>query len=102
MTLKQFVFRFLEEINMKIIFKQEDSELVGVIYPEPKFLNSLEGSELDRLVMLANKDLPAGAKYEVVEDDVVPETKEERRNWRYASGPQERTSQEYVPHKEAE
>ena len=49
----------------RIIYETEDGG-VAVIVPAPEYLltNTIE--------QLAAKDVPAGATYEIVEDDVVP------------------------------
>ena len=77
---------------MKVIFKEGDG--CGVLTPAPKFLASLPSDFTDeeKVVFVANKDLPAGTKYEIVDD--VSSDRTFRNAWEYASGPSERTAGE--------
>tara|TARA_Y100000034_G_scaffold38736_1_gene47684 strand:- start:394 stop:627 length:234 start_codon:yes stop_codon:yes gene_type:complete len=77
---------------MKIIFK--NSSGCSVITPAPKFLASLPSSwsEEKKLIFVANKDLPAGTKYEIT--DEVPSDRTFRNAWEYVAGPNERTTGE--------
>ena len=77
---------------MKVIFKEEEG--CGVLTPAPKFLASLPSDLTDeeKLIFVANKDLPAGTKYEIVDD--VSSDRTFRNAWEYASGPGERTAGE--------
>ena len=54
---------------MKIIFAQSNGVL-AVLTPAPKFLNQLTGTDEEKLIHIANKNLPTGTKYEIVADDV--------------------------------
>ena len=58
----------------RIIYETEDGG-VAVIVPAPEYLltNTIE--------QLALKDVPAGATYEIVEDDVVPSDRTFRGAW---------------------
>ena len=58
----------------RIIYETEDGG-VAVIVPAPEYLltNTIE--------QLAAKDVPAGATYEIVEDDVVPSDRTFRGAW---------------------
>ena len=56
---------------MRIIYKQS-SGICGVLIPAPNFLATLSGTEEEKLIHIANKDLPTGTKYEIVADDYVP------------------------------
>ena len=76
---------------MRIIYKQENG-IIGDLIPSPKFLAQLEGTETEKLIHLANKDLPTGAKYEIVADDVPPSDRSFRNAWEYVSGENEKTS----------
>jgi len=54
---------------MKILFKQENGQL-GILHPAPAFLDTLSGTEEEKLMHIADKDLPTGTIYEIVEDSV--------------------------------
>ena len=47
---------------MRIIYEQA-SGIVGVLVPAPKFLDQLTGTDEEKLIHIANKDLPTGNKY---------------------------------------
>ena len=61
----------------RIIYETDDGG-VAVIVPAPEYLltNTIE--------QLAAKDVPAGATYEIVEDDVVPSDRTFRGAWTWA------------------
>jgi len=75
---------------MKIIYEQ-DNEL-KILHPINGFLETLEGTEEEKLIHIANKDLPTGTNYEIVEDDAIPTDKTFRGAWEYTSGDDEKTS----------
>ena len=93
---------------MKIIypFIDEDNKLIlAQLTPAPKFLATLEGTEEEKLIHIANKDLPTGTKYEIIADsvDLSTGTKYEitdadlsdrtfRDAWEYVAGASEKTS----------
>ena len=76
---------------MRIIYKQA-SGIVGVLIPAPKFLATLSGTDEEKLIHIANKDLPTGTKYEIVADDVPPTDRTFRNAWEYETGSDEKTS----------
>ena len=76
---------------MRIIYKQENG-ILAVLIPSPNFFAQLEGTETEKLIHLANKDLPTGTKYEIVADDVPPTDRTFRNAWEYVSGAGEKTS----------
>jgi len=76
---------------MKIIFRQ-DNGVLGVLNAAPKFLDQLEGTDTEKLIHIADKDLPSGTKYELVEDDYVPSDRSFRNAWEYVAGPEEQVS----------
>ena len=53
---------------MRLIY--DNSGVAGVIIPTPKFLATLTGTDEEKMIHLANKDLPTGTKYEIISDDV--------------------------------
>jgi|TARA_E500000318_G_C3474259_1_gene177764 hypothetical protein len=78
---------------MKIIYAQSNGVL-AVLAPAPKFLNQLTGTDEEKLIHIANKDLPTGTKYEIVADDVPPSDRTFRNAWEYESGANEKTSED--------
>ena len=75
---------------MKIIYSLNG--ICAVMTPAPRFMETLEGTEEEKLIHIANKDLPTGTNYEIVEDDAIPEDKTFRNAWEYTAGDNERTS----------
>ena len=78
---------------MKIIypFIDEDNKLIlAQLTPAPKFLATLEGTEEEKLIHIANKDLPTGTKYEITDADLSDRTF--RDAWEYVAGASEKTS----------
>ena len=74
---------------MRIIFEQEDG-ILGVVVPAPKFLDTLTGTDEEKLIHIANKDLPTGTPYEITDEDLSDRTF--RGAWEYVAGANERTS----------
>ena len=74
---------------MKIIYAQENGILAQMI-PAPKFLETLEGTLEEKLIHIANKDLPTGTPYEITDEDLSDRSF--RNAWRYTAGDTERTS----------
>ena len=75
---------------MKIIYAQ-DSGILAQVIPAPKFLAQLEGTEEEKLIHLANKQLPTGTKYEIIEPDSMTD-RTFRDAWEYTAGAGEKTS----------
>jgi hypothetical protein len=46
------------------------------------------------MIYIANKDLPTGTKYEIVEDNVIPTDRTFRNAWEYEAGSNEKTSED--------
>jgi len=76
---------------MRIIYEQA-SGIVGVLVPAPKFLETLSGTDEEKLIHIANKDLPTGTKYEIVADDIPPSDRTFRNAWEYETGSNEKQS----------
>ena len=76
---------------MRIIYAQSNGVL-AVLAPAPKFLNQLTGTDEEKLIHIANKDLPTGTKYEIVADDVPPSDRTFRNAWEYETGSDEKQS----------
>ena len=78
---------------MRIIYAQSNGVL-AVLAPAPKFLETLSGTEEEKMIYIANKDLPTGTEYEIVEDNVIPTDTTFRNAWEYESGASEKTSED--------
>ena len=57
---------------MKIIYKREDGG-VSVLHPTSEWAGTMEE--------LAQKDVPTGLKYKIVEDSVIPTDRSFRNAW---------------------
>ena len=73
---------------MKIIY--DDNGTLAQITPAPKFLATLTGTDEEKMIHLANKDLPTGTKYEITDADLSDRTF--RMAWEYTAGASEKTS----------
>ena len=73
---------------MKIIYPTGDG--LAQIIPSPKFLAQLAGTDEEKLIHLANKDLPTGTKYEITDADLSDRTF--RDAWEYVAGAAEKSS----------
>ena len=73
---------------MKIIYKTEQG--LSVMTPAPKFLEQLDGTLEEKLIHIANKDLPTGTPYEITDEDLSDRTF--RDAWEYVAGDNEQTS----------
>jgi hypothetical protein len=80
---------------MKIIYPttNEDGEAtLAQLVPAPKFLATLTGTEEEKLIHVANKDLPTGTKYEITDEDTSDRSF--RNAWEYVAGENEKTSED--------
>ena len=75
---------------MRIIF--DNNGVAGVLIPAPKFLATLTGTDEEKIIHLANKDLPTGTKYEIIADSVDLSDRTFRNAWTYTAGSDEKTS----------
>ena len=82
-----FLLTYLE-IKMKIIY-DNDGTLAQMI-PAPRFLAQLTGTDEEKMIHLANKDLPTGTKYEITDADLSDRSF--RNAWEYVAGADEKTS----------
>ena len=73
---------------MKIIYATKEG--VTVLRPAPKFLDTLTGTLEEKLIHIANKDLPTGTPYEITDEDLSDRTF--RNAWEYVAGSDEKTS----------
>ena len=75
---------------MVIIY--DNNGTLAQVVPAPKFLAKLEGTEEEKLIHIANKDLPTGTKYEITDADLSDRTF--RMAWEYVAGASEKTSED--------
>ena len=75
---------------MRIIF--DNNGVAAVLIPAPKFLAQLTGTDEEKMIHLANKDLPTGTKYEIIADSVDLSDRTFRNAWTYTAGSDEKTS----------
>ena len=75
---------------MRLIY--DNSGVAAVVTPAPKFLAQLEGTLEEKLIHIANKDLPTGTKYEIIADSVDLSDRTFRGAWEYTAGASEKTS----------
>jgi hypothetical protein len=75
---------------MRIIY--DNSGVAALITPTPKFLEKLTGTLEEKLIHIANKDLPTGTKYEIIADSVDLSDRAFRDAWTYTAGSDEKTS----------
>ena len=75
---------------MKIIY--DNSGTLAVLIPAPKKLASMTGTDEEKLIHIANKDLPTGTPYEITDEDLSDRTF--RGAWEYVAGASEKTSED--------
>ena len=75
---------------MKIIYPTTDG--LAQLIPAPKFLDTLTGTEEEKLIHIANKNLPTGTKYEITDADLSDRSF--RNAWEYVAGASEKTSED--------
>ena len=73
---------------MAIIY--DNNGTLAQMIPAPKFLAQLEGTDEEKLIHIANKDLPTGTPYEITEEDLSDRSF--RNAWEYVAGADEKTS----------
>ena len=73
---------------MKIIY--DDNGTLSQLIPAPKFLDTLTGTLEEKLIHIANKDLPTGTPYEITDEDLSDRTF--RDAWEYVAGANELSS----------
>lgn len=78
--------------NNRIIHPNADGTM-SVTTPAPKFLAELSGTIDEKLIHIANKDLPTGTKYELIDESVDLSDRTFRNAWEYvADASKEKTS----------
>jgi len=76
---------------MRLIY--DNDGMAAVLMPTPKFLAQLEGTLEEKLIHIANKDLPTGTRYEIIADSVDLSDRTFRGAWEYtANAAVEKTS----------
>ena len=76
---------------MRLIY--DKGGVAAVVVPAPKFLEQLTGTLEEKLIHIANKQLPTGTKYEIIADSVDLSDRTFRNAWEYTSNAAvERTS----------
>ena len=75
---------------MKIIYPTTDG--LAQLIPAPKFLETLDGTEEEKLKHIADKDLPTGTPYEIT--DELLDDRSFRNAWEYIAGSDEKTSED--------
>ena len=68
---------------MRLIYDKDG--VASVVVPAPKFLASLTGTLEEKLIHIANKNLPTGTKYEIIADSVDLSDRTFRNAWEYTS-----------------
>ena len=68
---------------MRLIY--DNNGVAAVVIPAPKFLAQLTGTLEEKLIYIANKDLPTGTKYEIIGDDVDLSDRTFRDAWTYTA-----------------
>ena len=83
---------------MRIIYPsthfETGEEILAVLTPIPKKLSSMTGTDEEKLIHIANKDLPTGTKYEIIGDDVDLSDRDFRNAWEQVAGADEKTSED--------
>ena len=78
--------------NNRFIYPKGDGTM-AVFIPAPKFLAELSGTIDEKLIHIANKQLPTGSKYELIDESVDLSDRTFRNAWEYtADGSVEKTS----------
>ena len=75
---------------MVIIY--DNNGILAQTIPAPKFLEKLTGTDEEKFIYVANKDLPVGTKYEITDADLSDRTF--RDAWEYTAGASEKTSED--------
>ncbi len=81
---------------MRLIYKGENG-VAAVVTPVKEFLATLTGTDEEKIIHLANKDLPTGTKYEIIADSVDLSDRTFRNAWTYTAGSDEKTSADLSP-----
>ena len=70
--------------NNRIIHPDDDGTM-SVTAPTAEFLAQLSGTIDEKLIHIANKELPTGAKYELIDESVDLSDRTFRNAWEYTA-----------------
>ena len=68
---------------MRLIY--DNDGVAAVVVPAPNFLDTLTGTDEEKLIHIANKDLATGTKYEIIADSVDLSDRAFRDAWTYTA-----------------
>ena len=68
---------------MRLIY--DNGGIASVLVPAPQFLAQLSGTDEEKLIHIANKDLPTGTKYEIINDSIDLSDRTFRDAWEYTA-----------------
>ena len=68
---------------MRLLY--DNDGIAAVMYPASKFLEQLTGTNEEKMIHLANKNLPTGTKYEIIADSVDLSDRAFRDAWTYTA-----------------
>ena len=68
---------------MRLIYNNDG--VAAVVTPSSQFLATLTGTDEEKLIHIANKDLPTGTKYEIIADSVDLSDRAFRNAWTYTA-----------------
>ena len=68
---------------MRILYERDGK--AAILTPTAKFLESLTGTDEEKAIYGANKDLPTGTKYEIIADSVDLSDRAFRNAWTYTA-----------------
>ena len=69
---------------------EKGDTVLAQLIPAPRFLAQLTGTLEEKLIHIANKDLPTGTKYEITDEGLSDRSF--RNAWEYVAGASEKTS----------
>ena len=75
---------------MRLIY--DNNGVAAQVVPSSQFLATLTGTDEEKMIHLANKNLPTGTKYEIIADSVDLSDRTFRNAWTYTAGSDEKTS----------
>ena len=75
---------------MSAIIYEGDNGILAQLVPAPSFLETLTGTDEEKMIFLADKQLPTGTKYEITDADLSDRSF--RNAWEYVAGASEKTS----------
>ena len=70
-------------MGLRIIY--DNSGTLAQMIPAPEFLAKLTGTDEEKMIHIANKDLATGTKYEIIDDSVDLSDRSFRNAWEYTA-----------------